>query len=119
MTRHSLTLPNKVLIEKLFRSRSGMGLRYWLAIITAISFVLLVATAVTHDHASSATEEVCSLCQAVSHHSGNTPAVPVVAAVNMLVLFEVLVPAKFQLLPTLPFLLPLICGPPAYHISIC
>jgi hypothetical protein len=94
-----------------------MGLRYWLAIITAISFVLLVATAVTHDHAPS--EEVCSLCQAVSHHSGNTPAVPVVAAVNMLVLFEVLVPAKFQLLPTLPFLLPLICGPPAYHISIC
>ncbi|MDE2430927.1 MAG: hypothetical protein KGM99_19575 [Burkholderiales bacterium] len=119
MTRNSPAIHSPAVIAKLFRSRSGGGLRYLLALFTVVSFVLLSATAATHFHATSLEEQACSLCPAVNHQLGDAPVIPVVTAVAMLLLFEVLTLTKLQLLPASPILLPPSCGPPKKPVGFC
>ncbi|GGC60495.1 hypothetical protein GCM10011396_04240 [Undibacterium terreum] len=98
---------------QLLHARLGSGWRAWIAVITAISFVLMVSTAVTHHHATSLEDQGCSLCTAVAHKlTGAEPALQLAQTVIFLAYRLPSIEAVSVSYPT-PLLFPPSCGPPS------
>ncbi len=94
-------------------TRAGRGWRAWVAVLTVISFVLLISTAATHHHATSLEDQGCSLCTAAVHQlSGAEPAL---ALAQTVVFLAYRLPSLQTVSVTYltPLLLPPSCGPPA------
>ncbi|MES2072164.1 MAG: hypothetical protein V4488_17545 [Pseudomonadota bacterium] len=99
---------------QLLHACAGRGWRAWIAVITAITFVLLVSTAATHHHATSLEDQGCSLCSAVVHKlSGAEPAQMLVQAVVFLA-YRLPSLETASVVYLSPLLLPPSCGPPAF-----
>ncbi|MFZ6689822.1 hypothetical protein ACO0K0_18965 [Undibacterium sp. SXout11W] len=89
------------------------GWKAGVALLTALSFALLISTAATHHHANSIEDQACSLCSAISDkldHVTPTTQVPLT-----LQLFAYTLQAGDAYLSDFaaPSLLPPSCGPPA------
>ncbi|MEB0137723.1 MULTISPECIES: hypothetical protein [unclassified Undibacterium] len=91
------------------------GRRSVMAIITALAFVLLSATAATHHHADRIEDQACSICTAVANQADlATP--PASLALCLIILLYLLLPATPVLRDfAAPRLLPPGCGPPTRH----
>jgi hypothetical protein len=94
-------------------AQAGRGWRAWIAVITALTFVLLVTTAATHHHATSLEDQGCSLCAAVVHKlTGSEPALKL--AQTVVFLAYCLPPLETVSVAYLtPLLFPPSRGPPA------
>jgi hypothetical protein len=88
------------------------GWRLCLALFAALSFVLLVSTAATHQHKSALSAHDCALCSAVADKIADTPAPPAVVLVLQLQPYRLLSLAAYVAAYVSPELLPPSCGPP-------
>lgn len=106
-------LANAPQLWQYLHAHAGRGWRAWVAVITAITFVLLVSTAATHRHATSLEDQGCSLCAAVVHKlTGSEPALKLAQTVVFLAYRLPSVQAIDIDYPA-PLLFPPSCGPPA------
>ncbi|WP_394779579.1 hypothetical protein [Undibacterium sp.] len=96
----------------MLRMHAGRGWRAWVAVLTIISFVLLVSTAATHHHTSSLEDQGCSLCTAVAHKlSGDMPVLKLAQTVTFLA-YRLPPLQLISVTYTCPLLFPPSCGPP-------
>jgi len=111
--RYRQQYANQSLSKALLHSFVVRGWKAGIALLTALSFVLLISTAATHHHANSVEDQSCSLCSAVSNKLDHvTPTA--LAIVTLHVLVYKLFTSKEDVSDfALPTLLPPSCGPPA------
>jgi hypothetical protein len=88
------------------------GWQLCVALFAALSFVLLVSTAATHQHKSALSAHDCALCSAVADKIADTPAPPAVVLVLQLQPYLLLSLAAYVATYVSPELLPPSCGPP-------
>ena len=84
-----------------------------IALITALAFVALVSTAVTHHHETTQESQDCSICGAVSDKIGTSHVAATVAISTFFVLFTLVVVTPGNIFYPTVSLLPPSCGPPA------
>jgi hypothetical protein len=82
------------------------------ALITALAFISLVSTAVTHYHTSAQETQDCSVCSVVSHKIGGGFAVPKLNVTQFFVLFALAVITLRSTFYSTSELFPPSCGPP-------
>ena len=101
------------------RARAVAPWRVWTALLTAITFVVLVSTAAMHHHATAVDDQDCPVCSVVTHKAaGPLPAVlptPVVIFLS----YTPFLPSKPGVAHASPVPLPPSCGPPAPISTIC
>ncbi|MBV8666893.1 MAG: hypothetical protein JO269_10465 [Burkholderiaceae bacterium] len=101
------------------RARAAAPWRVWTALLTAITFAVLVATAATHHHASVVEDQDCAVCGVVTHKLADPPPVvllrPVLILVSYLPYLAVVPLVRFSS----PLLLPPACGPPTLSSTSC
>jgi cytochrome c-type biogenesis protein CcmH/NrfG len=88
------------------------GWQLWVALFAVLSFVLLVSTAATHKHTSTASSEQCVLCVAVADKLADTPAAPAIALFVAAASYPLAIVAAFVVAYAAPSLLPPSRGPP-------
>ena len=98
----------------LLRSVALRGWKTGVALLTALSFVLLISTAATHHHASSVEDQGCSLCSAVSDKFDHvTPSATTLVTVDF-VAYALFANDHHTAEFSPSTLLPPSCGPPAF-----
>jgi hypothetical protein len=89
--------------------------RWYVALFTALSFFLLVATAESHLHKTAAAAHDCVVCSVVLDKLVDTPPPPLVHPVEMSP-YRVDVYEAFEVAYSSPQLLPPSCGPPHAYV---
>jgi len=87
--------------------------RVWTALLTAITFVVLVSSAAMHHHATAVEDQECATCSVLTHKLAALHAVKLPELALILVSYApylLATPIAVHLSPTL---LPPACGPPA------
>lgn len=84
------------------------------ALLTALSFIALVSTAVTHYHGTSQETQDCSICAVVADKIGSANAPAALIAAQLFVLFSVVTASLRNASYANSELLPPSCGPPDY-----
>ncbi|MFZ6864638.1 hypothetical protein ACO0K7_18600 [Undibacterium sp. Ji67W] len=107
--RHATQSLTMALVQSFF----ARGWKAGVALLTALSFALLISTAATHHHANSIEDQACSLCSAISDKLDHVT--PVGQALHTVQLFAYTLQVSNAYLPdfSAPSLLPPSCGPPA------
>jgi hypothetical protein len=101
------------------RARAVAPWRIWTALLTAITFVVLVSTAAMHHHATAVEDQDCAVCSVVTHKVTNLPLVVLPKLVVVFLSYSpFLLPKPFITLAS-PVVLPPSCGPPAASSTIC
>lgn len=88
------------------------GWRLYVAWLTTLAFVLLVAGAASHIHESALAAHDCALCSAVVDKIADVPAPPVLVSHFELQSYRILVGSATPVAYATPNLLPPSCGPP-------
>lgn len=88
------------------------GWQLCVALFAALSFVLLVSTAATHQHRNALAASDCVLCSAVADKISDSPAAPAVVQVLQLQPYQLVTLAAYVATFVSPRLLPASCGPP-------
>jgi len=101
------------------RARTVAPWRIWTALLTVISFVVLVSTATMHHHATAVEDQDCAICSVVTHKVADLPPVTMPAMVAILLSYAPFLPAKPSTARPSPLHLPPSCGPPAPTSTIC
>jgi hypothetical protein len=91
--------------------------RACVALVTAIAFALLVATAATHHHATALEDQGCSLCSVVGHKLSGTPSAQAIERIAVLLPYRILTLGVIETPPASPLHLPPSCGPPAFQYA--
>jgi hypothetical protein len=90
--------------------------RWYVAVFTALSFFLLVATAESHLHKTAAAAHDCVVCSVVLDKLADTPTPPPLVHHLDMSAYRVDVYEAFEVAYSSPQLLPPSCGPP--HASV-
>ena len=93
--------------------------RVWTAMLTAITFVVLVSTAAMHHHATMVEDQDCAICSVVTHKLADLPLVTLPRLVVIFIAYAPFLPATQRVAHASPSLLPPSCGPPAPSTEIC
>jgi hypothetical protein len=93
--------------------------RVWTALLTALTFVVLVSTAAMHHHATTAEDQDCAVCSVITHKITDVPLVILPRLVVVLVSYAPFLLAAPAIAPASPLLLPPGCGPPDGSSAIC
>lgn len=108
---HSLPPPPHKAVQR------GPAPRWWrqcVAFLTALSFVLLLATSASHHHSALEAHD-CAVCGAVLHQIAALPAAPPVIEISPILLYHMVSLASPRcVLYVTPLLLPPGCGPPSF-----
>jgi hypothetical protein len=88
------------------------GWRWCVALFTALTFVLVVATSGSHVHESARAAHDCALCSAVVDALADIPPAPVVVHDLTLASYHIVTVAPLEVAYASPLLLPPSCGPP-------
>lgn len=87
--------------------------RIWTALITTLAFVMLLATAATHHHATAIDDQDCAVCGVVTHKVSDPPLVTLPEQVVVVLAYSPYLVAKPTAVQASPIQLPPSCGPPA------
>jgi hypothetical protein len=90
------------------------GWRTWTAVLTAITFALLVSTAVSHRHATSLEDQACSICSVAAHKLTSADPAPVLAQILIFIAYHLPTLVSISVNAVSPLLLPPSCGPPSF-----
>jgi hypothetical protein len=93
--------------------------RVWTAILTAVTFVVLVSTAAMHHHTTAAEDQDCSICSVVTHKLADHPLVDLPKLTVIFISYAPFLPAMPGVAHVSPLLPPPSCGPPAPSLSVC
>jgi hypothetical protein len=96
-----------------WRARDAAPWRIWTALITTLAFVMLLATAATHHHATAIDDQDCAVCSVVTHKVSDPPPVTLPALVVVVLAYSPYLLAKPTVVKASPIQLPPSCGPPA------
>jgi hypothetical protein len=94
------------------RGRAVAPWRLWTALITTIAFVMLLATAATHHHATAIDDQDCAVCGVVTHKVSDPPLITLPQQVVVVVGYSPYLLTKPTILKATPVQLPPSCGPP-------
>jgi hypothetical protein len=86
--------------------------RWCVALFTALSFCLVVATSASHLHKTAAAAHDCAICCVVLDKLADAPPVPVLVHAGMLQSYRIVTISSFEVTYPSPDLLPPSCGPP-------
>jgi hypothetical protein len=95
------------------RVRDVAPWRIWTALITTLAFVMLLATAATHHHATAIDDQDCAVCGVVTHKISDPPLVSLPELVVVVLAYSPYLLAKPTVVQASPVQLPPSCGPPA------
>jgi hypothetical protein len=90
-------------------------LRWYVALFTALSFCLVVATSESHMHTAAAAAHDCAICSVVLDKLAGAPPMPLLAHAFTLQSYRVVAISRVETAYSSPRLLPPSCGPP--HVS--
>ncbi|MFI4939670.1 MAG: hypothetical protein ACHP7O_04900, partial [Burkholderiales bacterium] len=91
--------------------------RVWTAILTAITFVVLVSTAAMHHHATVAEDQDCAICSVVTHKLADHPLVDLPKLTVIFISYAPFLSAIPPAAHASPLLLPPGRGPPAPSLT--
>jgi hypothetical protein len=103
-TRRQVSLVNAAHIRGVWR--------WYVALFTALSFCLVVATSASHLHAQAASAHDCAICCVVLDKLAGAPPAPVLAHAVTLQSYRIVATFRLQPAYSCSHLLPPICGPP-------
>jgi hypothetical protein len=86
--------------------------RVWTALLTAITFVVLVSTAAMHHHATAVEDQECATCSVLTHKLADVPLVKLPTLILLLVSYAPYLLAAPVVAHISLSLLPPACGPP-------
>ncbi|HXA47872.1 MAG TPA: hypothetical protein VNW52_09605 [Burkholderiaceae bacterium] len=95
------------------RARIVAPWRIWTALLTMITFVVLLSTAATHHHATVVDDQDCAICSVVTHKIADLSLTTLPALVLILLSYAPFLLAKPGTVHASLRLLPPSCGPPA------
>lgn len=98
---------------------ANRGWRGWVAAITAITFVLLISAAATHNHATSLEDQACSICHVAAQKLISTDTALVVDQILVFLAYRLPTLASISIVTVSPLLLPPSCGPPSSLHPAC
>jgi hypothetical protein len=101
------------------RARAIAPWRVWTALLTAMTFVVLVSTAAMHHHATVVDDQDCAVCSIVTHKVTDIPPTTLPALVLILLSFAPFLLAKPGVAHVSSILFPPARGPPARTSTIC
>jgi len=101
------------------RARTVAPWRFWTALLTAITFVVLVSTAAMHHHATAVEDQDCPVCSVVTHKVADLPPVSLPVLVVVLLSYAPFLLLRPGVTHASPVSLPPSCGPPASIPTIC
>ena len=86
--------------------------RWYVALFTALSFCLVVATSASHLHQTAAAAHDCAICGVVIDKLADAPAPSVLVHAVTLQSYRIVASPAFEVAYASPQLLPPSCGPP-------
>ncbi|MDR3482007.1 MAG: hypothetical protein P4L91_14985 [Burkholderiaceae bacterium] len=101
------------------RARAGAPWRIWAALLTAISFVVLVSTSAMHHHATAVDDQDCPVCSVVTHKAAGPLPLALPTPVVVFLSYAPFLLSKPGVAHASPVSLPPSCGPPAPISTIC
>jgi hypothetical protein len=101
------------------RARAVAPWRIWAALLTAITFMVLISTAAMHHHATAVDDQDCPICSVVTHKAAGSLPATLPAQVVVLLSYAPFLPSKPGVAHASPVSLPPSCGPPASISAIC
>lgn len=93
--------------------------RAWVALVTVLAFVSILAIAATHHHASTAEDQACTVCSVAVQKITDTPLVDLPEMVAVLFFYALFVAESRVIAHVISLYLPPSCGPPRRSPAIC
>jgi len=100
------------------RTRVVARWRVWAALLTLVTFAVLVSTAAMHHHATVVDDQDCAICSIVTHKTSDLPPTTLPALVLILLSFAPFLLVKPGVAHVSSILFPPACGPPARTSTI-
>jgi hypothetical protein len=113
--RNPLSFNSAIRISDKAMSRQNIrrGWRFWVAIVVALSFLLLVSTASTHHHTKAIEDQSCSVCSSVNVKPHDIEPISLLAKVIIFLGYHFPVSGEIHIAYLAVSLLPPSCGPPS------
>lgn len=97
------------------QSLSARGWAVLMALITALIFLAVVSSAITHIHGTNQETHHCSICSLHQDQVDGDPLLPTLPATQFFKLLTLAIPALHSASYLTPLTLPHSCGPPQNH----